>query len=311
MAATVWRGHLTFGLVSIPVRLYPAARAKKVRLNQVYRPRRDLVEDFLEEETARPEPPPERISVVRPPLAETLPAVTVSGPQARVHYTPDAPRTDFDREVVKAFEYEKDRYVTLDKPDLDRLAVKTSTDMEIAEFVKLEEIDPVFFETSYFVAADPGGEKPYALLFAAMRRSGHVGIATVAMHRREHVVILRPGEKGLMLHTMFYADEVRREQEYAAAPDLVTSRELDMAALLVQALTGTFQPEKYKDSYQEKLNALIENRLAGVEKSQGEPAQTAKPVVDIMEALKSSLARLKKPPAAAPAEPKRKVKRAS
>ena len=286
MASSVWKGHLTFGLVSIPVRLSPAARARKIPLHQVYRQVPELDDSA--------EPP---VPLTRKASASGF----FDGPQARVHYAPAAaPASEGSAspEIEKAFEYEKDRYVSLPKEALKNLAVPTSTAMDISEFVKLEEIDPLYFEASYYVTPEPGGEKPYALLFAALRQSAYVGIASIAMHRREHTVILRPGDRGLILHTMFYQDEVRSAQEFIAEPD-ANAKELQMAGMLIDAMAGRFDPGKFKDPYREKLQALIDSRLENAPPEAQPAAERQTPVVDIMEALKQSLSKLKKPIAAA------------
>jgi DNA end-binding protein Ku len=167
--------------------------------------------------------------------------------------------------------------------------------MEISQFVKLEEIDPVFFETSYFVVPEPGAEKSYSLLVTALRRAGYVGIASVAMHRREHMIVVRPGKHGLLAHTLFYADEVRSSEEVRADPTLVAPRELEMAGLLVDALAGEFDPSKYQDTYRQNLNALIEGKLGSAGDAPREERPRGAPVIDMMQALQQSLDKLKKP----------------
>ncbi len=215
--------------------------------------------------------------------------------------------------VEHAFEYQKDVYVPIEKTALAQLAAPTSTEIALSEFVKLDQIDPVYFETSYFVLPGNGGEKPYALLYRALHDAAYVGIASMAMHRREHTVVLRPGAHGLLLHTMFYADEVRSEQEYHAAEE-INPKELTLATTLVNALAGDFDISKYKDPYREKLQALIDERQPTSVPAEAAP-RTAAPVTNIMEALHASLAKLKKPVreesvAKAPAKAKRAARKA-
>jgi DNA end-binding protein Ku len=199
--------------------------------------------------------------------------------------------------VVKGFEYEKDRYVVLEPADLKSIEAETASDMQIQEFVQMAEIDPVYLESSYYVWPESSGEKAYALLFAALQKTGYVGIAQFAMHRREHVVMVRPGSRGILVHTMYYEYEIRKEQEYTANPELVTPKELELASMLVQALAGHFEPSKYHDTYREKLEALIAARMEG-KTAKATPEKPRKaPVVDIMEALQKSLQSTKKPPA--------------
>jgi DNA end-binding protein Ku len=117
-------------------------------------------------------------------------------------------------ELVKGYEYEKDHYVVIDEEDIKKVAPKTAKVMEILEFVKGDTVDPIYLESSYYMAPDEGGEKPYALLFAAMGQSNYYALAKIAMHNREHIVILRPGKKGILLHTMYYNDEIRQVDEF-------------------------------------------------------------------------------------------------
>ena len=206
-----------------------------------------------------------------------------------------SPETITRADLVKGYEYEKNRYVVVENEDLRKITPQTATEMEILEFVKLEEIDPVFFETSYYVAPDEAGEKPYALLFAAMRETRFVALAEVAMHRKEHVVVLRPGKHGILAHTMFYADEIRADQEYRADGGLVAGRELQMAKLLVESLAAPFEPGKYKDNFREKLQAVIDAKVQGRQVAQLSEARKPAAVVDILQALEKSLKMVRKP----------------
>ena len=198
MASTVWKGHLTFGLVSFPVRLYSAARGVTISFNLLH------AADHS------------RIKQVIFCQAEDKPV----------------PRT----ELVKGYEYEKDRYVEIDEEDIKKVAPKTAKVMEIQEFVKADQVDPVFLEASYYMAPDEGGEKPYALLFEALRQSQYYGIAKVTMHNREHVVVLRPAKRGILLHTMYYVDEIRQVDEFRTDTGLVREKELELAKTLIGSL---------------------------------------------------------------------------
>jgi DNA end-binding protein Ku len=257
MASTVWKGQLQFGLVSLPIRLYSAARGETVSFNLLH------------------EPDHSRIRQVIYCQAEDKPV----------------PRN----ELVKGYEYEKDHYVVIDEEDLAKAAPKTAKIMEIQEFVKADQVDPVFLESSYYVAPEEGGEKPYALLFEAMQQSQFWAVAKIAMHNREHVVILRPGGSGLLLHTMYYVDEIRKGEEYHTNTDVVKERELELAKTLISTLADDFHPEKYHDAYRENIKEMIQAKLEG-HKIVQPPAPKIAPVVDIMEALKQSLQR-KKPEA--------------
>jgi DNA end-binding protein Ku len=197
--------------------------------------------------------------------------------------------------VVKGYEYEKNRFVVVDKEELKSLAPKTSSGMEIQEFVSLSDIDPVYFETSYYVSPEEAGEKAYALLYRAMQTTGLVAIAQFAMHSREHVVVLRPGKKGLLAHTMFYANEVRADEEYAANTKVVAEKELTLAETLIGSLTAPFEPEKYRDTYREQLESMIAQKVKGQPVTVAVPVSKRAEVVDIADALRRSLANLKKP----------------
>jgi DNA end-binding protein Ku len=178
--------------------------------------------------------------------------------------------------------------------------------MEILEFVKTTEVDPIYFESSFYMAPDDAGEKPYALLYDTLKKTGFVGVAKIAMHNREHIVIFRPGTTGLMMHTMYFANEVRKVEEFRTDTSLVKEQEVKLAEMLVQSLAAPFEPEKYKDTYRENLQALIEAKIKGQEVVTPPQAEPAK-VIDIMEALKKSLAIAKKPVASEAEAPKQKV----
>jgi DNA end-binding protein Ku len=257
MASTVWKGHLTFGLVSLPVKLYSAARSETVSFNQLHKHDNSRVKQVLYCQ------------------AEDKPV----------------PRA----ELVKGYEYEKDKYVVINEEDIKKVAPPSSKTMEILEFVKSDEVDTVYYESSYYMAPDDAGEKPYALLFEALKRSGFVGIAKIAMHNREHIVILRPGKRGILLHTMYYEDEIRKVEEFRTDTTLVKEKELDLAMTLITSLAAEFEPIKYKDAYRESLLAMIQAKVQGREVVETPATQQLAPVVDIMEALKASLALGRKP----------------
>jgi DNA end-binding protein Ku len=307
MASTVWRGYITFGLISIPVRLFRAARAERVSLRRVYREAPISTEE--DEETAAK--PVSRAAGKRfesrddltaafqaQPATEAAPVpvrAPVVAPVQQVSVREGSNKVLNPQSVVKGYEYEKNRFVALEPEELKSLAPQTSAAMEIQEFVALAEIDPVYFETSYYVVPEEAGEKAYALLYRAFQASGLVALAQFAMHSREHVIVLRPGKTGILGHTMFFASEVRADEEYRADTSQVTKKELDLAQTLIHSLAGPFEPEKHRDTYRERLESLIANKVAGQPVTP--PQRIAKPaeVVDIAEALRRSLANLKKP----------------
>src|SRR5215469_2858260 len=267
MATSVWKGHLTFGLVSLPIKLFSAARSETISFNQLHKTDHSRVKQVLY-------------------------CAAEDKPVAR-------------EDLVKGYEYEKGRYVIVESDEIQKVAPKTAQTMEILEFVKSSEIDPLYFESSYYMAPDAAGEKAYALLFEALRRTGYVGVAKVAMHSREHIVILRPGEQGLVLHTMYYADEVRKVEEFRTNTDLVAAKELELAQLFVRSLEAKFEPEKYHDEYRDNLKALIKAKVEGQAIVEPEPAPKLAPVVDIMAALRASMEKIgqKKPVQSTATEP--------
>jgi len=281
MASTVWKGHITFGLVSFPVKMFTAARGETVSFNQLHKTDHSRVKQVLF-------------------------CATEDKPIQR-------------SEIVKGFEYEKDRYVIVDEEDLKKIQPPSAKVMEILEFVKVDQVDPVFFESSYYLAPDEAGEKPYSLFFTALQKSGYVGVAKITMHSREHVVVLRPGKFGLLMHTMYFADEVRRTEEFRTDLTLVKDKEMTLAMTLIDTLAADFEPEKYKDTYRENVRAMIDAKVKG-EEIVAPAAPTPAKVVDILTALQQSLDRIKKPASTAttatgeimaseaPAKPKRRSK---
>ena len=260
MAASVWKGHLTFGLVTIPVRLFSAARSETISFNMLHKDDHSRIR--------------------------------------QVTYCQKEDKPIQRSETVKGYEYEKDHYVVLEDEDIKKVAPKTARVMEILEFVKADQVDAIYLESSYYVAPDEGGEKAYALLFTALRDSGYYGLAKVAMHNREHIIVLRPGAKGILSHTMYYQDEIRQVDEFRTDTSLVKDKELAMAKMLISSLEAEFEPQKYHDEYRANLQKMIEAKIEG-RKVVEIPSEHIAPVIDIMEALKKSLADKRKPAAAA------------
>ncbi len=308
-------------MVSIPVRLFKAARRERIRFHNVYRPAEATREwDAAEEPQPEPLPPargrvqemPRRAGAAPPPQPQ-------AGEVARVH---NLPAGEFSEEplekaeVLKGYEIEKDRYVTFEPREIAALRPKTSTELSILEFARLEEIDPLFCETSYYAAPDGGGQKAYALLHRALVETGYAAIGSFAMHGREHAAVIRPGRRGLVLHTLFYANEVRSEEEYASGPGLVNPKELELAKRFIGVLAAPFEPAKLKDTFEERLRNFIDKRADTAVDAyrRGEPDKVA-PSVDILEALRKSLEMARKPPqtekagGASNAQPRRKRRR--
>jgi DNA end-binding protein Ku len=309
----VWRGRLAFGMVSIPVRLYKAARRERIRFHHVYRPA-EIPEPPASptEESEEPSPVAPSSKIAKLPLPAPTGSMPVPESVARVRNMPVGELTQSpvpSAAVLKGFEIEKDRYVTFEPKELAAIRPRTSTELTIGEFVRLQEIDPIFFETSYYAAPDRGGEKPYALLFTALAETNYAAVGTLAMHGREHATLIRPGRRGLILHTLFYENEVRADEEYQTDPALVAPKELDLAKMVIRALAAPFDPGKLKDKFEERLRQLIDSRteMAVSADAHGDVAKPAWPLVDIMDALRKSLEMVRKPPKSEKAEPAAKA----
>lgn len=252
MAATVWSGFLTFGLISIPVRLYSGARGKRISFHMLHR------DDFTRVKQQLVCPADEKV-VER-------------------------------SETVKGYEYRKGEYVVVEPAEIRKIEPATAKAMEILEFVKQEEIDPVYFESSYYLGPDEGGKKPFALLTRALEGTGYLAVAKLAMHNREYTALLRPYKGGLMLHTMYYQDEIREMPDLGQDRINLKDAEVKVAHQLINALAAKWDPSKYRDAYKENLKKLIKARFEGKQVAAVEKPHKLAPPVDLMEALKQSLA---------------------
>ncbi len=263
MATSVWKGHLTFGLISIPIRMSAAARGERISFNQLHK---------------------ECHSRLKQPL-----------------FCPVCNRNVERSEIVKGYEHEKDQYVLFSEEELDKIEPPSARVMEILEFVKLDEMDPLYFDSSYFLTPEDAGVKAYQLLMKAMQESGYGAIAKLTMHQREHIVIIRPGSKGMTLHTMFYSNEIRAAESVVTDKVELKDQEKKLAQQLIESLAAPFDPQKYRDEYMENVKGMIAAKLKGQEVTQAAQPHMA-PVIDLMEALKKSLAE-KQAPAVSSAAP--------
>lgn len=320
MASTVWRGNIAFGLVSIPVRLIRGARRERVRFHHVYRPRDTAPEPESHEpeeasgrwtgtrkfdEAARhhESDQTEAVDSIDAPVTRVH-QVTVAGPAPHagaeglvsrdaIPVNQTVPRA----EVLKGFEIEPDRYVTLRPQEVKAMRPETSTTIDLTSFIHVSEIDPVYFDSSYYVVPQPAGEKGLSLLFRALQQTGRGALGQVAMHGREHAVVIRPGDSGLLLHTLFYQNEVHLQDEYKANAELAAPNEVKMAEAFIKVLAAEFNPKELVDKYEARLRALIEERSkAGTAGAKEAPKRQA-PVLDIVQALKASLEQARKPAA--------------
>jgi DNA end-binding protein Ku len=253
----IWSGTISFGLVSVPVRMFPATESKELRFHFLHK--KDLTPIAYEK--------------VRRDDREPV--------------DPD--------EIVRGFEIEKGRYVPLEEEDLDRLDIELTHSIDILDFVSLDEIDPVFFRKAYYLLPAEGAEKPYRLLVRALEETGKVGIAKVVIRNKQHLAAVRPYDDVLLLETMYYADEVREPQ--ALDGDLGTAKlqkaEVEMAKSLVKNLSEPFKPEKYDDQYRKELLELIRAKAEGQPLPEPQEEKGGE-VVDLMTALRESVERTKK-----------------
>jgi len=266
MAASIWSGYLTFGLISMPVRLFSGARSSSISFHMLHRDDLQRVKQQL--------------------------------------FCPVDNRVIERSEVVKGYEYRKDEYVVVEPEEIKKIEPKTAKTMEILEFVKAGDVDPVYFESSYYMLPEEAGRRPYALLTKALEESEYVAIAKLTMHNREYTVFLRPHAGGMMLHTMYYADEVRAVEGFGAPDVELKEAEVKVAHQLIEALATDWDPEKFHDGFQDNLKKLIQTKLEGGKIAEVEKPKKLAPVVDLMSALKQSLAQMegKKKPAGAARE---------
>jgi len=273
MASSVWSGYLTFGLISMPVRLFSGARSSGISFNMLHRTDHQRVKQQL--------------------------------------YCPLDNQVIDRADTVKGYEYRKGEYVIIESEEIKKIEPKTAKTMEILEFVKADDVDPVYFESSYYMMPEEAGRRPYALLTKALEESEYVAIAKLTMHNREYTVFLRPHKGGMMLHTMYYAEEVREVESFGAPDVEIKDAEIKVAHQLIEALADEWDPEKYHDTFQDNLKKLIETKLEGGEVQAVEKPKKLAPVVDLMAALKESLAQTKKPAASekeAPIQSERQTK---
>lgn len=251
MASSAWKGFITFGLISIPVKLYPAARSSRIGLHQLHK-------------------------VCKTRLRQPL-------------FCPTCNRMVDRSEVIKGYEYEDGKYALIDPEEIKKITPESARSMEILAFVKEAEIDPLFFDSSYFVVPEGEGKKAYALLLKSMEDKDRVAIAKITMHQREYTVFLRPYDHGVVLHTMHFANEIREAPGYGKIDSVKLSpQEIKLAEQLVDNLSEHFHLKKYHDEFETRLRALIEAKQKGRDMA-ATPRPERAPVIDMMAALKKSL----------------------
>src|ERR1700676_2716620 len=260
MPRAIWTGAITFGLVTVPVKLYSALNRKTVRFHQ------------LSGKTG----------------------VRVAQKRVDPQNGDEVPYEN----VVKGYEIAPDRYVVVEPAELDTLEPKKTKTIEIEDFVELTQIDPIYYDHSYYLAPGPGGAKPYRLLLEAMRQTGKVAIARVVIRSKEQLVAIRPVGDVLVMETMLFPDEVRvpeRLEEMSDSAEVkTTKREIDIAKQLVESLAGDFEADRYRDTYREQVLRLIERKAQGEEITAEAPATPQTTAPDLMSALQASLDEVRK-----------------
>jgi DNA end-binding protein Ku len=250
MPATVWKGYLSFGLVSFPVRLLSAARGQTVHFHMLHKKDQSRVKE--------------------------------------VWYCVEEDRPIDRTDIEKGYEIGKGKYVVVEDEELKKIAPATATTMDILQFVGNDEVDPIYFEASYYVAAEDKTAKPYVLFLAALTDTKQHAIAKIAMHNREHIVLIRPSKGGLVLHTLYYPDELHKANRGEAPTTKYSAKELELARSLVNHLKAPFKPQEFKDEYRENVERLIAQKRKGQKITEIQQPRKA-PVIDLMEALKRSL----------------------
>jgi DNA end-binding protein Ku len=252
MAASVWKGSIVLSLVSIPVSLYAAARSQRTYLHQIHR---------------------ECNTRVRQPL-----------------FCPTCNRIVGRDEIIKGYEFDEGQYVLMEDKEIKKLAAASSKTLELLTFTKLKEIDPVFFDSSYFCLPEDAGKRAYQLLVKALEDTQTVGIGKLVMHQRDYTVFLRAYQHGLLLHTMYFANEIRSLPQFGVfQPVNLKPAEIKLTEQLIESLTEPFAPKEYHDEFQERLRKLIEAKQHGKSIEIPNDKKPA-PVIDMMTALKKSLA---------------------
>ena len=319
MPSAVWSGHFYFGLVVMPVRLLVAARTKTTRFRRLYRkpaneslsvtsspPFRSESEDDDSDLNGRvgmgTRAEPEEVEAGHieqyeySPVRQVLQS-EVSGEEIRPG------------ELVKGYEFAPNEFAVIDPQEIRAAAVETSDTIDVFHFVKATDVDPIYFERSYYVVPDPGGEKVYVLLLEALRKEECFGIARIGMHRREHMLIVRPAEDCLVAHTMFYENEVRPAPHIESDRISFSDKEVLMATALIKGYAGEFDPTQFKDLYQERIRKIIDAEVSNRMEIRPAPARQITGAPDLMEQIRLSLAQIesKKPDAKTSKKPVRKT----
>lgn len=266
----IWKGHIAFGLVTIPVRVYVAQESKDVRFRQLH--------------------------------------AACNTPIQQVRRCPKCNRDVEWEEIVRGYEFEKGRFVPVTDEDMQAVPLPTKGAVNLYGFVQLHEIDPLYYERAYYLAPDTGGAKAFQLLQEALASAGRVGIGKVVLREKEHLVAVRPYGNTLVMEVLYYPDEIRAASQLPEFPLSVKvhPNERKMAVQLVEGMTMEFRPEEYRDEYREALLRVIHAKAQGAPPPEAAAPREEK-VVDLMEALRRSLEMAKQQRVRGPAAPARRV----
>ncbi|OBY80009.1 Ku protein [Paenibacillus sp. KS1] len=256
---TVWKGAISFGLVHVPVKMHTATEDKDISMRMIHK--------------------------------------ECGSPLSYVRSCPVCDKEVAWDEIIKGYEYEKGRFVLFDKEELEQLQEEANRAISIIDFVDLQEIDPIYYQKTYYLSPDQAGANAYQLLREALNETGKIGIAKVTLRAKSSLAAIRVLNNCLVMETMHYPDEVRASTQVPNVPEQVqvNPKELEMAKLLISQLSTTFEPEKYTDEYRARLLERIEQKIAGQEVRTAPAAQPTANVVDLMAALQASIEAMKSP----------------
>jgi DNA end-binding protein Ku len=260
LATAVWSGTITFGLVSIPVKLFAATTSHNVSFNLLHRECKNRIN--LQNYCAHCEKVVER------------------------------------SDLVKGYQYEKNQYVLIEDEDMDSVQPESSSNLEITQFINVNDVDPIYFERTYYLGPDKGSEKTFALLSTAMQETTRAALGKLVMRNHEYLALIRPGMDGLLVHFMLYADEIRENENKVGKDIEIRPKEVQLAKQLIENLSEPFEPDKFHDEYVSKLEEMIEAKIKGRKLTVVTPKARPK-VVDLMDALQKSVQQTKRPVARA------------
>jgi DNA end-binding protein Ku len=293
MARAIWTGTVAFGLVSVPVRLYPATKRKDVRFHEIDRVTGRRIRHQKVIETDAPAEPVRTAARqggtgLQPLPPSRFPDIgSATPPSSRAEATTKPVAA---ADVVKGFEVSKDRYVSVGREEIEELAPARSRTIDVEQFVDSAAIDPIYYDESYYAVPERGHERAFGLLVEAMRETGKIAISWFVLRRKRYLAALRPHGRLMVLATMFYADEIVPTAELEPAPPQdLRKKERETAALLINTLAGPFEPERYPDEFRQRLTALIEGRAASARPAGTAAAPTGGGVQDLMAALQASV----------------------